>query len=636
MNERTKIAAKAPNSRKEKSVSQANKTELSQHVNSPIDHILHLQRTIGNQAVGRLFKSSVIQAKLKIGQPGDKYEQEADRVADMVMKMLEPKVQRQAEKEEELEEEEIIQQKSLSEQIATLVQRQVEPEEEEEQIQAKPIADQITPLIQQQAEDEEEIIQGQPLEEKEELQRQEEEEELQMQAEKEEELQRQPAEEEEELQMQPEEDEETLQTKENSVRAPVVTPKVQANINAMRGGGKPLPKPARTFFEPWFGTDFSQVRVHNDTKAADTALDVKANAFTVGRDVVFGAGQYNPETNRGRKLLAHELTHVVQQRQAPLVSPSPQSIKNGTTTLQRSPPQKKDEFFYLYLRPGPFITRLKKLIKQQNAELYPLVENNPFTGKYIKVKDVMAGQELHVWKLAIEFKQKGMGLISGGGAICPTPIKKKQRGKNIVIHKCKILLNLSALRFPSAAIQKQIPNYQQQLEFIIAENLNHELSHVAIAIDKTLPAGSALTKVYTGYKQMLAVSNSSKLDKKRFAVQDILKELTDLAGVFPKDQTKRDSYVTQMYEQLVEEKYVSQTSTSTFGLTSENRNLASIYGNHISEKIKMRKKKPMSAEWKQDWLREVNNLRRVVLPAFYDAIDTELAGSQGGKKRKNK
>jgi hypothetical protein len=64
-------------------------------INSPVEQILHLQRTIGNQAVTRLIRSGVIQAKLTIGQPGDIYEQEADQVADRVMRMTEPGIQRQ-------------------------------------------------------------------------------------------------------------------------------------------------------------------------------------------------------------------------------------------------------------------------------------------------------------------------------------------------------------------------------------------------------------------------------------------------------------------------------------------------------------------------------------------------------------
>ena len=66
-------------------------------MDTPVDHILFLQRTAGNQAVSGLMKSGALQAKLRIGQPRDKYEQEADRVTDAVMWMPEPGVQRQVE-----------------------------------------------------------------------------------------------------------------------------------------------------------------------------------------------------------------------------------------------------------------------------------------------------------------------------------------------------------------------------------------------------------------------------------------------------------------------------------------------------------------------------------------------------------
>jgi len=112
------------------------RTKSSQPIKSPADRILFLQRTIGNQAVQRLIKSGTLQAKLRIGQPGDKYEQEADRVADAVMRMPEPGLQRQVEPEEE---EETLQTKPFAGQITPLVQvqRQEEPEEEEETLQAK-------------------------------------------------------------------------------------------------------------------------------------------------------------------------------------------------------------------------------------------------------------------------------------------------------------------------------------------------------------------------------------------------------------------------------------------------------------------------------------------------------------------
>ncbi len=83
------------------------------------------------------------------------------------------------------------------------------------------------------------------------------------------------------------------------------------------GPGRPLDAAARNFFEPRFGHDFGRVRVHTGAQAAESARDVDALAYTVGRDLVFGAGQYAPQTSAGQKLLAHELTHAVQQSTAP-------------------------------------------------------------------------------------------------------------------------------------------------------------------------------------------------------------------------------------------------------------------------------------------------------------------------------
>src|SRR5215207_8793318 len=81
----------------------------------------------------------------------------------------------------------------------------------------------------------------------------------------------------------------------------------------LRVPGQPLDAGTRAFMEPRFGHDFSRVRVHTDAWAAESARAVDALAYTVGRDVVFGAGQHAPGTVAGTRLLAHELTHVVQQ-----------------------------------------------------------------------------------------------------------------------------------------------------------------------------------------------------------------------------------------------------------------------------------------------------------------------------------
>jgi len=223
--------------------------------------------------IRRILRSTGAQAKVTVGEPNDKYEQEADRVADQVMAMPDPKLQRQPEDEEE---EETLQTKPLADQITPLVQRQEEPpEEEEEPVQANVKAG---AMLQRQREPncpecKEDTAQRQPMEE---------------------------------------EDEE-LQAKSNPGETPAVTPSLESRINGLKGGSQPLDRATRSFFEPRFGYDFSHVRVHSDSAAADAAKSINARAFTLGRDVVFGPREYSPSSSSGRRLLAHELTHVVQQ-----------------------------------------------------------------------------------------------------------------------------------------------------------------------------------------------------------------------------------------------------------------------------------------------------------------------------------
>lgn len=153
------------------------------------------------------------------------------------------------------------------------------------------MADQISPLIQRQAEPEEEKkepVQAK-LAESTVLQRQEEE----------------PGEKEVE--------EEPVQTNANPGQTPTVTTSLASRIKSLKVSGQPLPKSIRNYFEPRFGINFSKVRIHSDPKAADAAKSMNAKAFTIGNNVMFGKGQYSPETLSGKRLLIHELTHVVQQ-----------------------------------------------------------------------------------------------------------------------------------------------------------------------------------------------------------------------------------------------------------------------------------------------------------------------------------
>lgn len=190
--------------------------------------LLAPQQALGNQAMQRFAQSSPlallgqglfptggayhtcppkVQAKLEIGQPNDKYEQEADRVAEKIIRMPDAQLSKQPEKETQI----------------------------------------------------------------------------------------------------------TLRANDPSSTHSEVTPELELRIQSLEGGGQPLPESVRSFFEPRFEYDFRNVCIHTGDQAAETAQALNARAFTIGQDIIFGERQYRPETKEGRTLLAHELTHAVQQ-----------------------------------------------------------------------------------------------------------------------------------------------------------------------------------------------------------------------------------------------------------------------------------------------------------------------------------
>ncbi|SET51881.1 Outer membrane protein OmpA [Nitrosomonas marina] len=228
-----------------------------------------IPRVLGNQAM--LANHEFIQAKLKVGSPNDQYEQEADRVADQVMCMPDTNL---PSGENKLQTSNITNLNDRLQRTCASCSNEYRVAEEESRpvisnnlcskcrAQTKPNNETITPLIQRQE------SMG--------------------------------------------EEEETLQAK-SAGQIPVIAPSVARGIQSLRGGGYPLPKSSRDFFESRFGHDFGRVRVHCDTNASTLARGINARAFTLRKDIVFGAGQYQPQSETGKRLIAHELTHVIQQ-----------------------------------------------------------------------------------------------------------------------------------------------------------------------------------------------------------------------------------------------------------------------------------------------------------------------------------
>jgi hypothetical protein len=113
-----------------------------------------------------------------------------------------------------------------------------------------------------------------------------------------------------------------VQTKRAGSATPAPRHGVEERLESTLGGGQAISASARRFFEPRFGHDFSRVHVHADAEADALSRDLGARAFTVGHDIYFRSGAYDAETSTGRSLIAHELTHVLQQTASSAGSPS--------------------------------------------------------------------------------------------------------------------------------------------------------------------------------------------------------------------------------------------------------------------------------------------------------------------------
>jgi len=136
------------------------------------------------------------------------------------------------------------------------------------------------------------------------------------------------------------EEEESIQRKASGDGTMSVSPAVDSGIRNSRGGGVPMSADLRGYYEPRFGADFSGVRLHSDSHAASLATGVGAHAFTVGSDIFFGAGQFQPGTDGGRRLLAHELTHTIQQGRG---APAGLQRDAGNVLAQEEAPEVTEE-----------------------------------------------------------------------------------------------------------------------------------------------------------------------------------------------------------------------------------------------------------------------------------------------------
>lgn len=280
--------------------------------------LLH-QNTIGS----RFRQNLAIQPKLKIGQPGDKYEREADAVAQRVMKMGESETM------------------------------QMQPVEGEEEV--------MQPKLRMQ-----------PIEEEEEP--------IRMKCAKCDEM-------------------EMLQPK--SEEGNVAAPSIEQQINSTKGNGRHLSTKSNRIMSNAFGTDFSEVQIHTGQKASQLNQRLGARAFTYGNNIYFNSGEYRPDSSTGKSLLAHELTHVVQQ-----TSPV------NTNMISRTP-DPSDPFDL----PAAESNELKRLTGNRidrSASYYndALLEVKIKVGRMLKAQKAAADA---IFELAFGLLMPGLGKLVGRG-----------------------------------------------------------------------------------------------------------------------------------------------------------------------------------------------------------------------------
>ena len=275
-----------------------------------------------NGRVQTKSETAFFQPKLTIGKADDSYEREADAVADKVVSRTSSAAPATSSQDAN----------ALQKQEISSIQRLATPEEdkmpatndgrmaEDKKIQEKPMVQKM------EAPKEEEKPAVQKMEAP-----KEEEEPIQAKAEEEEAVQAK-AEEEEPIQAKAEE-EEPIQAKAGSGGG-VASQAVTAKINSTKGRGNPLPMATKGKMESAFGRDFSDVHIHKDTSSVELNKELHAQAFTHGKDIYFNSGKFNPENREGGHLLAHELTHVVQQNNS--VQKKVQ-LKAKSTRFQKDP-----------------------------------------------------------------------------------------------------------------------------------------------------------------------------------------------------------------------------------------------------------------------------------------------------------
>ena len=298
--------------------------------------LMQLPQQIGNQAIGRF-----IQTKLKVSQPGDQYEREADHVAEQIMRISDSDGP----------------QAEVGERVSTSqVQRT-----------CSTCATEAAGCCDRMGDDQERH----------------------------------------------------LQTKSRQNGGPQTSDPERA-LNHLNSGGEALTDSTRAYFEPRFGYNFGSVRVHAN---AGAAAAMSARAFTFGRDIVFGSGEYSPETSEGRQLLAHELAHVIQQGAA---EPGQKTVRQSHTGHDRM---------------GRGETQSLPMVRQRTNGLFVGRVNTRETAAVLR-RGTVAGSGVQFWPLQVA--STVIGPVSGQGGL----LNESRNRLSVIVGQSMSLRRIAALILP--------------------------------------------------------------------------------------------------------------------------------------------------------------------------------------------
>jgi hypothetical protein len=260
----------------------------------------------------------------------------------------------------------------------------------------------------------------------------------------------------------------------------------------LRSPGAPLAGDIRSFMEPQFGHDFSHVRVHTDSGGAESAQAVRADAYTVGSHIVFANGRFEPASAAGRRLLAHELAHVVQQGpaarsqpQKPLPASDGKQAKTVTQIPSSASPPKVQRQPQLQL----MLPRqaLKNIGNRDVNEIVDKLPQRLMNGQAAEVKQVTINGVRHKFMLAITIV-RGAPPPTSKGAAETSP--QTTSGPQNNIHTIPI------------SIYERLPDPTR--------TLFHELVHARMEIDKLLPSDQQ-SETFRRYSQQLAMATDPAL-----------------------------------------------------------------------------------------------------------------------------